>query len=70
MPEAIEFPTEGGLTAHAFYYAPKNKDYAAPEGERPPLLVISHGGPTSACHQAAEPLDPVLDEPRASPSST
>jgi dipeptidyl aminopeptidase/acylaminoacyl peptidase len=48
IPEAIEFPTEDGETAHAFFYAPKNSDYAAPEGERPPLLVISHGGPTSA----------------------
>lgn len=47
-PEAIEFPTENGLTAHAFYYAPKNKDYTAPEGERPPMLVKSHGGPTAA----------------------
>jgi len=46
--EAIEFPTEGGLAAHAFYYAPKNKDYRAPDRERPPLLVISHGGPTGA----------------------
>jgi dipeptidyl aminopeptidase/acylaminoacyl peptidase len=48
IPEAIEFPTEDGQTAHAFFYAPKNSDYAQPEGERPPLLVISHGGPTSA----------------------
>ena len=46
--EAIEFPTEGGLTAHAFYYAPANEDFRAPNGERPPLLVISHGGPTGA----------------------
>ena len=46
--EAIEFPTEGGATAHGFYYAPRNKDYAGPPGERPPLLVISHGGPTGA----------------------
>ena len=46
--EAIEFPTEGGRAAHAFYYPPRNKDVAAPEGERPPLMVISHGGPTSA----------------------
>lgn len=46
MPEAIEFTTEGGSTAHAFYYAPRNRDYQAPEGERPPLLVMAHGGPT------------------------
>ncbi len=46
--EAIEFPTENNQTAHAFYYAPKNKDYQAPEGERPPLICISHGGPTAA----------------------
>ncbi|GAP95368.1 S9 family peptidase [Leptolyngbya sp. NIES-2104] len=47
-PEAIEFPTENNLTAHALYYAPKNKDYTAPEGERPPMLVKSHGGPTAS----------------------
>jgi dipeptidyl aminopeptidase/acylaminoacyl peptidase len=46
--ESIEFPTENGLTAQAFYYAPKNKDYAAPQGEKPPLIVMSHGGPTGA----------------------
>jgi dipeptidyl aminopeptidase/acylaminoacyl peptidase len=47
-PEAVEFPTGQGLTAHGFFYAPKNREYAAPAGERPPLIVISHGGPTSA----------------------
>jgi dipeptidyl aminopeptidase/acylaminoacyl peptidase len=35
-----------GQPVHAFYYAPRNADYAAPDGERPPLLVMSHGGPT------------------------
>ncbi|MDQ3006689.1 MAG: S9 family peptidase [Chloroflexota bacterium] len=44
----ISFPTTDGKTAHAIYYAPQNKDYAAPENEKPPLMVISHGGPTSA----------------------
>ncbi len=48
IPQAIEFPTENGLTAHAFFYPPYNKDFKAPEGERPPLLVKSHGGPTAA----------------------
>ena len=51
-PEAIEFPTAAGLTAHGFYYAPQNRDYQAPEGELPPLLVKSHGGPTSAAATA------------------
>ena len=46
--EAIEFPTEQGLTAHGYFYAPKNHDYAAPQTDKPPLLVMSHGGPTSS----------------------
>lgn len=48
VPRAIEFPTEHGLTAHAFFYSPKNRDFRATLGERPPLIVISHGGPTNA----------------------
>ena len=47
-PDAIEFPTDDGLTAHAFYYPARNKDYVGPESETPPLLVVSHGGPTGA----------------------
>ena len=46
-PQSIEFPTEHGLTAHALFYPPANRDCAAPDGEKPPLLVISHGGPTA-----------------------
>jgi dipeptidyl aminopeptidase/acylaminoacyl peptidase len=48
VPHAIEFPTGGGVTAHAFFYPPKNKDYGGPPGEQPPLVVHSHGGPTSS----------------------
>jgi dipeptidyl aminopeptidase/acylaminoacyl peptidase len=48
VPRPIEFPTEDGLMAHAFFYPPRNRDYAAAEYERPPLLVLSHGGPTAA----------------------
>ncbi len=47
IPRAIEFPTEHGLTAHAFFYPPQNRDYFAPPDELPPLLVLCHGGPTS-----------------------
>jgi dipeptidyl aminopeptidase/acylaminoacyl peptidase len=46
--QPVEFPTENGLTAHGFYYPPKNSDYEAPKLERPLLLVKSHGGPTAA----------------------
>lgn len=48
VPEAVEFPTENGLTAHGFFYAPKNRDFRGPHNENPPLLVMSHGGPTDA----------------------
>jgi dipeptidyl aminopeptidase/acylaminoacyl peptidase len=47
-PRPIEFPTEGGRTAHALYYPPRNEDFEAPPDERPPLIVRSHGGPTSS----------------------
>ena len=55
-PEAITFPTEGGLSAHANYYPPANPDFVAPAGELPPLLVNVHGGPTSE-HEAMLDLD-------------
>lgn len=48
IPQPIAFPTSNGLIAYAWYYPPTNKDYQAPEGELPPLLVKSHGGPTAS----------------------
>jgi len=48
VPQAVEFPTENGLTAHGFFYAPKNGHFSAPPDEKPPLLVMIHGGPTAA----------------------
>lgn len=47
-PQEIPFPTENGLIAYAFFYAPQNQDYTPPKGEKPPLLVKSHGGPTAS----------------------
>jgi acetyl esterase/lipase len=46
--EATDFPTVDGRTAHAFYYPPRNGQYVAPPGERPPVIAIGHGGPTTA----------------------
>jgi len=48
IPQAIDFPTSHNLTAHAFFYPPSNRDFSGPPGELPPLIVISHGGPTAA----------------------
>jgi dipeptidyl aminopeptidase/acylaminoacyl peptidase len=50
--QAIEFPTENGKTAFGLFYPPANPDYAAPAGDKPPLLVRCHGGPTSAAISA------------------
>ncbi len=47
-PEFIEYPTVGGATAYALYYAPANPEVALQDGEKPPVLVYVHGGPTSA----------------------
>jgi dipeptidyl aminopeptidase/acylaminoacyl peptidase len=52
VPRAVEFPTEGGLTAHGFFYPPQNPDFRAPANEKPPLIVKSHGGPTAAASTA------------------
>lgn len=46
--EPISFPSANGRTAHGFFYAPRNQDFAADPKEVPPLIVISHGGPTGA----------------------
>jgi dipeptidyl aminopeptidase/acylaminoacyl peptidase len=46
--EPVEFPTTGDRTAHGILYRPTNPAFRAPAGELPPLVVTSHGGPTSA----------------------
>jgi dipeptidyl aminopeptidase/acylaminoacyl peptidase len=46
VPQSISYPSEGGRTAYAFYYPPCNADYEPLAGEKPPLIVIGHGGPT------------------------
>jgi dipeptidyl aminopeptidase/acylaminoacyl peptidase len=50
-PRAIDFESHG-RTSHALYYPPRNDDFEAPEGERPPLIVMSHGGPTAQTEPA------------------
>jgi dipeptidyl aminopeptidase/acylaminoacyl peptidase len=47
VPESITYPGSGNRLAHAFYYPPCNARFEAAPGSKPPLMVISHGGPTS-----------------------
>jgi dipeptidyl aminopeptidase/acylaminoacyl peptidase len=54
VPRAIEFDSHG-RSAHAFFYAPRNARYEAPEEERPPLLVLAHGGPSLQTETALSP---------------
>jgi dipeptidyl aminopeptidase/acylaminoacyl peptidase len=44
----VEFPTRDGTTAFGLFYPPFNPDIAAPTGEKPPVVVKVHGGPTAA----------------------
>lgn len=48
-PEFISFPTgaDGEATAHGLFYPPANPAHVGPADERPPLLVLAHGGPTA-----------------------
>ncbi len=46
-PTFVDFPTDGGMTAHAIYYPPTSRDTAGPEGEVPPLILEAHEGPTA-----------------------
>lgn len=51
--EQVDYPSEG-RTAHALHYPANNPDYTAAAGERPPLLVNCHGGPTAAASSALD----------------
>lgn len=46
-PQHIEIPTSEGQVAYGIFYPPVNKDFIGESGEKPPLLVKIHGGPTS-----------------------
>ena len=54
-PELVTFPTTGGDVAHGLYYAPASPEFELPDGERPPLMVFVHGGPTAAAQRRLVP---------------
>jgi dipeptidyl aminopeptidase/acylaminoacyl peptidase len=48
--EPVAFPTTGDRLAYGIYYPPLNPGHRAPDGELPPLIVTSHGGPTAQAY--------------------
>jgi dipeptidyl aminopeptidase/acylaminoacyl peptidase len=52
LPQMVEFPTANNLTAFAYFYAPHNPRFEGLPDELPPLIVITHGGPTAASNSA------------------
>lgn len=48
--ESLTYPVDEKNNAYAFFYRPKNKNFTGLDGEQPPLIVMSHGGPTGESH--------------------
>ena len=54
QPELVAFDTVDDLQAYGFFYRPQNKDYVGVENARPPLIIVTHGGPTSCSYPSFE----------------
>ncbi len=52
IPQTVRFGNARGESVQGFFYRPVNAEFAAPADEKPPLIVVSHGGPTSASSTA------------------
>lgn len=48
-PESVHFAVDGADAplGHAFFYPPANSRASVPQGEKPPMIVLVHGGPTA-----------------------
>ncbi|MCL6549909.1 MAG: prolyl oligopeptidase family serine peptidase [Acidothermus cellulolyticus] len=48
VPVTRIFRSDDGHDVHAHVYPPRNPVFRAPDGERPPYIVVAHGGPTAS----------------------
>ncbi len=48
--ESLSFPVDEENNAYAFFYRPKNELFMGLDNQKPPLIVMSHGGPTGESH--------------------
>lgn len=54
-PQPLLFASGSEEPCRGFFYLPHNRGFRGPVGEKPPLLVFLHGGPTSACYPVFDP---------------
>ncbi len=48
--------TRDGEMTFGYLYRPYNSEFTAPQGAKPPLVVMVHGGPTSRTDKSYQPL--------------
>jgi len=53
-PDSIVFDDDQGRPTHAFFFPPRSTGNVLPSGERPPLLVLGHGGPTGCARSSLD----------------
>ena len=51
IPQTFTYQTSDSEKAHALFYPPTNPEYEINEKEKPPLIVLAHGGPTAAARR-------------------
>lgn len=51
IPQAITYDS-GSAISHGFFYPPHHPHHRGSDSEKPPLLVMCHGGPTGAANTA------------------
>jgi len=54
VPEPFTFDSNEGRQAHAFFFPPANSAVTARPADPPPLLVLSHGGPTGSARSSLD----------------
>lgn len=55
QPQDISFPTTMDDEAHGYFYPPCYPGVTGPIADRPPLIVVAHGGPTSSASRRFRP---------------
>ena len=54
VPQTFTFSSDGGRQAHAFFFPPANSAVPAEPDSPPPLMVLSHGGPTGSARSSLD----------------